>query len=155
MKSNHQLVLGLGLIVAGLVIVGVSNLVVSSDVFLGLVLLLLIPLAISFCGAVVAFIGLLRTPENASRFRAVRRIIGLAAIAGVGLGLGFPALGILSQLQDYAAGLNGAFISGSSAGFGAYFLVGAGLLAGLCAGVLVALVWWVIRGRILAPQPAS
>ncbi len=155
MKSNRQLALGLGMMIAGLVVVGVSTLVASSDVVVGLVLLLLIPLSIAFCGAVVVFIGLVRKSASTGRFKVIRKIVGLGAIAGVGFGFGFPALGILGQLPDWAAGVNGAFISGSTAGFSAFLLAGFGLLAGLVSGILVAFVWWVVRGRSLPLRAAA
>jgi hypothetical protein len=149
MRSNRQLVTGLALILAGLVVVELGSIVASRDVFTGLVLLLVLPLAVSFCGAVLVFIGLARRPRSTSRARFMRRIVGLATVAGLGLALGFPALGTLGQLPDYASGLNGTFLSSSAAGIATFVIVGVGVLAGAGSGVLIALIWWVTRGRAL------
>jgi hypothetical protein len=121
--------IGLGTIITGVVTVTVGTVVASHDLFVGLILLLLLPLSASSCGAMMAMIGVVRTPEDPSRSSVVRRIVGAAALAGVGFGFGYPALGILSQLPDYAAGLNGAFLPGSL--LSDFFLPGVGLLVGL------------------------
>jgi hypothetical protein len=110
-------------------------------------------LSISFCGAVLAFIGLVRQLEAGSRSAVIPRIIGGTALACLGSGFGFGALGTLSQLPDWFAGLNGAFRSESNLGFFAF--AGMCLLTGLGVGILIGLIWWVIRGRHLQPTAAA
>lgn len=127
------------MMIAGVVAVAVGAAVASHDLFVGLILLLLVPLFVSFCGAVVTLIGLVRKPEGRSRFSLDRRIIGVSALIGVGYGFGFPALATLGQLPDYAAGLNGTYLPPSA--LSALLLPGVGLLVGLAMGIVVALIW--------------
>ena len=145
MNGTRQVAIGLGVMIAGLVAVAVGVVVGSHDLFVGLILLLLVPLSVSSCGAVLALIGLVRQPEGRSRSAVIRRITGGAALACVGSGFGYGALGSLSQLPDYAAGLNGAFLPED--GLSLFLFAGMCLLAGLGSGILVALIWWMIRGR--------
>ena len=154
MSSNRQLFTGLGLIVGGLVVVWLGSLVATRDVFTGLVLLLVFPLVVAFCGAVLVFIGLARGPRSTGRAQFVRRVVGLATVAGAGLALGFPALGTVGQLPDYASGLNGPFGTDSYLSIACFFIVGVGMLAGAGSGILIALIWWVARGRNLPPLTA-
>ena len=110
MNPSRQLAIGLGIMLAGLVAITVGVAVASHDLFVGLILLLLVPMAVSFCGAIIALIGLVRQPEARSRSAVIRRIIGGAVLACVGSGFGLGALGTLSQLPDWFAGDNGPFL---------------------------------------------
>jgi len=150
MNPHRQVTIGLSMITAGLVAVAVGGAVASHDLFVGLILLVLVPLSVSFCGIVLALIGLVRQPEARSRSTVIRRIIGVAALACAGWGFGFPALGILSQLPDYATGLNGTFLPPTA--LSVFLLPGLSLLVGLSSGAMIALGWWMIRGRQRAPR---
>jgi hypothetical protein len=145
MNRTRQAAIGVGMMIAGVITVVVGGVVASRDLIVGLILLLLVPLSVSFCGVVVALIGVVRHSEGASRSSVIRRIIGVGALAGVGWGFGFPALGILSQLPDYASGLNGAHLPAPA--LSVFLLPGTGLLVGLGLGALVALIWRTTRGR--------
>ena len=151
MNPQRQLAIGLGMMIAGLVAIAVGVAVASHDLFVGLILLFLVPLSVSSCGVVVALIGLVRQPDARSRSAVIRRIIGGAVLACVGSGFGFGALGTLSQLPDWAAGLNGAYLPED--GLSLFLSAGMCLLVGLASGALIALIWWLIRGRHV-PQAA-
>ena len=153
MNPQRQVAIGLGIMIAGLVALAVGVVVGSHDLFVGLILLLLVPLSVAFCGAVVALIGLVRQPEARSPSGVIRRIIGGAVLACVGSGFGFGALGILGQLPDYAAGLNGAFLPED--GLSLSLFAGMCLLAGLGSGTLAALIWWKLRGRHVPPAAGT
>jgi len=133
------------MMIAGLITIAVGVAVTSHDLVVGLILLFLVPLAIAFCGALLAFIGLARQREGGSRSAVILRIIGGTAVACLGSWFGFGCLSILSQLPDWFAGLNGVFRSDSNLGFFAF--AGLFLLTGLGLGILIALGWWTVRGR--------
>lgn len=143
MNPHRQLATGLGIMIAGLVAIAVGVAVSSHDLFVGLILLLLVPLSVSFCGAIVALIGLVRLPETRNRSAVIRRIMGGAVLACVGSGFGFGALGTLSQLPDWFAGLNGSFVPED--GLSLFLSAGMCLLVGLGSGALIALIWWKTR----------
>jgi hypothetical protein len=152
MGLRHQSVIGLVMLIGGLTVVAIGTIFPSSNPLVALGWLGFVPLAVSFCGAVFVFVRLARSSESVGRSAAVYRIVGLAAVAGLGLGLGFPAAGIVSQVPDSVAGLNGSFVPGSAPGLAAFFLCGVGLSMGLVIGAVTALVWWSFRGRHLPPE---
>lgn len=152
MRRRHQLVIGLVMLIGGLTVVAIGTIFPSSNPLVALVWLLLVPLVVSFCGAIFVFVRLARSSESLGRSAAVYRIVGLAAVAGLGLGLGFPAAGIVSQVPDSVAGLNGSFVPGSAPGLAAFLCGGVGLSMGLVIGIVAALVWWSFRGRHLPPE---
>jgi MFS family permease len=152
MGRRRQLVIGLTMLIGGLVVVAIGTIFPSSNPLVALGWLLLVPLVVSVCGAIFVFVSLARSSENVGRSAAVYRIVGLAAVAGLGLGLGFPAAGIVSQIPDSVAGLNGSFIPGSAPGLGSFLCGGVGLSVGLVIGAVDALVWWSFRGRHLPPE---
>ena len=137
--------------IAGLVAIAIGVVIASHDLFVGLIVLLLVPLSVSCCGAVLALIGLVRQPEGRSRSAVIRKIIGGAVLACVGSGFGFGALGTLSQLPDWFEGLNGAYLP--EGGLSVLIFAGTCLLVGLGSGALIALSWWAVRGRHV-PQAA-
>ena len=151
MNGTRQLTIGLGIMLAGFVALAVGVLVASHDLFVGLILLLVVPLSVSSCGAVLALIGLVRQPETGSRSAVIRRIIGGAALACVGSGFGYGALATLSQLPDWVSGDNGPYLPED--GPSLLLFAGTCLLAGLGSGTLIALGWWAVRGRH-APKAA-
>jgi len=149
MNPARQVAIGLGVMIAGLVAIAIGVAVAPHDLVVGLILLLLVPLSVSFCGAVLALIGLVRQPEARSRSAVLRRIIAEAVLAAVGSGFGFAALSTLSQLPDWFAGLNGTFVPED--GLSLFPFTGMCLLVGLGSGSLIALIWWTRRGRHLPP----
>ena len=152
MGHRRQLVTGLVMLIGGLTVVAIGTIFPSSDPLVALGWLLLVPLVVSFCGAIFVFVRLARSSGSVGRSAVVYRILGLAAVAGLGLGLGFPAAGIVSQIPDSVAGLNGSFVPGSAPALGAFLCGGVGLSVGLVVGAVDALVWWSFRGRHLPPE---
>ena len=152
MNPHRQVAIGLGIMIAGLVAIAAGVVVASHDLLVGLILLLFVPLSVSFFGAVVALIGLVRQPEARSRSAVIRRIIVGAALACVGSGFGFGALGTLSQLPDWFTGANGAYLPED--GLSLFLFAGICLLVGLGSGAVIALSWWTIRGRHGVPAAA-
>lgn len=156
MGNRRQLVVGLVLLVGGLVAVAIGTTYPSPNPAVALGYLLIVPILVSICGCIFIVVGLARSAEGATRVTTVFRIVGVSAMCGLGLALGFGAAGMLSQLPDSLAGLNGPYIPGSAPGIGAFVLGGIGLSLGLVIGALAALVWWVNRGRHpLPPQSAE
>ena len=147
MGRHRQLVIGLIMLIGGLVVVAIGAIFPSSDPLVALGWLLFVPVLVSLCGTVFVFMGLARHIERAPRSATIYRILGLAAVAGLGLALGYGAAGTLSQVPDSLAGLNGPFVPGSAQGLSTFFLGGIGLSTGLVIGAIAALVWWSLRGR--------
>ena len=145
MNPRRQLTIGLAITLAGLVALAAGVLVASHDLFVGLILLLAIPMSVSSCGAVLALIGLVRLPETESRSAVIRRIIGGAVLACVGSGFAYGALATLSQLPDWVSGDNGPYLPED--GPSLLLFAATCLLAGLGSGALIALGWWAVRGR--------
>jgi len=137
--------------IAGIVALAVGVLIASHDLFVGLVLLDVVPLSVSAGGAVLALIGLVRHPEPRSRSAVFRSIICGAALACVASGFGYGALATLSQLPDWLSGDNGPYLPED--GMSLLIFAGTCLLVGLGSGALIALIRWTIRGRHL-PQEA-
>jgi xanthine/uracil/vitamin C permease (AzgA family) len=148
MQHSRLVPIGLGLMIAGLITLATGVVVASHDLLVGVILLLLLPTTVSFCGATVTLIGLVRQSEGRGRSSIFRTIIGVAACAGLAYGFGFPALATVSQLPDYAAGLNGAYLP---EGPTVLLFPAACLLVGLGTGILVALIWQKTQGRRLPP----
>lgn len=155
MDRRRQLIIGLVMLIGGMTVVAIGAIFPSSNPLVALGWLLLVPLVVSFCGAVFVFVGLARGSQIIARSVAVYRIIGSVAVAGLGLGLGFPAAGIVSQVPDSAAGLNGTFIPGSAPPLAAFLCGGIGLSIGLVIGAVAALIWWLFRRRHLRPGAAA
>lgn len=147
---RRQLVVGLILLAGGLVVLAIGTIFPSNDPLVALGWLLLVPLLVSLCGTVLVFISLVRNKgsvrQPATVYRIVR-IVGIAAVAGLGLSLGYGVAGFLSQVPDSLAGLNGPFVPGSGPGLSGLFLCGMGLAAGLLIGVGAALTRWLSRRR--------
>jgi uncharacterized membrane protein YiaA len=149
MGRRRQLVIGLIMLIGGLVIVAIGTIFPSNNQLVALGWLLLVPSLVSFCGTIFVFVSLARSIEGARRSAVVYRIVGLAAMAGLGLTLGFGAAGIASQVPDSLAGLNGTFVPGPAPGLSAFIFDGVGLSVGLVVGAMAALVWWSFRSRHL------
>jgi hypothetical protein len=149
MSRRRQLAIGLIMLIGGLVVIAIGTSFPSSNPLVALGLLLLVPLLVSSCGTIFVFVSLARRPKRVRRSATVYRILGLGAVAGLGLALGFGAAGILSQVPDSLAGLNGPFVPGSAVGLGAFILGGIGLSGGLVIAAAAALIWWSFRGRHL------
>jgi hypothetical protein len=152
MSRRHQLGIGSILVIGGLAVIAVGAVFPSRDPMVALGWLLVTPLLVALCGAVFVCVGLARISGAARRSAVAYRIVGLVAIAGLGVGLGYPAAGIVSQIPDTAAGLNGPFVPGSAPGLGAFVCSGVGLSAGLVIGVLTAVLWWSSRGHRPPPE---
>jgi MFS family permease len=155
MGRRRQLVIGLAMLIGGLVVVASGTIFPSSNPLVALGWLLVVPLLVSFCGTIFIFVSLMRSTERVRRSATVYRILGLAAVAGLGLALGSGAAGIVSQVPDSLAGLNGSFVPGSAPGLAAFILGGLGLSVGLAFGAVAALVWWSFRARHLPPEMSS
>jgi hypothetical protein len=140
------------MLIGGLAVVAIGTVFHSSDPLVALGWLLLVPLLVSLCGAIFVFVPLARGSAGVGRSSTVYRIVGLAAVAGLALTLAFGAAGIVSQVPDSVAGLNGSFVPGSAPGLAAFVLGGIGLSTGLVVGAVAALVWWSVRGRHLPPE---
>jgi hypothetical protein len=149
MGRRRQLIIGLILLIGGLVVVAIGTIFPSSNPLVALGWLLLVPSLVSFCGTIFVFVSLVRSIEGARRSAAVYRIVGLASVAGLGLTLGFGAAGIVSQVPDSLAGLNGAFVPGPAPGLSAFIFDGIGLSVGLVLGAVAALTWSAFRARHL------
>jgi hypothetical protein len=120
MGRRRQLVIGLIMLIGGLVVVAIGTIFPSSNPLVALGWLLLVPSLVSLCGTIFVFVSLARRTERVRRSAEVYRIVGLAAVAGLGLALGFGAAGIVSQVPDSLAGLNGAFVPGPAPGLSAF-----------------------------------
>jgi hypothetical protein len=145
---RRSFAIGRILLIGGLVVVAFGTIFPSSNPVMALGWLLLAPSLLSCCGATFVFVSLARSAEAASRSGTVYRIIGSAAIAGLGLALAYGVAGTLSQLPDTLAGLNGPFIPGRASP-SMFFLSGVGFAVGIVIGTIDALVWWRLRGRHL------
>jgi hypothetical protein len=152
MGRHRQLVIGLIMLIGGLIVIAIGTIFPSNNPLVALGWLLLVPALVSFCGTIFVFVSQARSIEGARRSAAVYRIVGLAAIAGLGLALGFGVAGIASQVPDSLAGLNGSFVPGPAPGLAGFLCCGIGLSVGLVIGAMDALVWWSFRGRHLPPQ---
>lgn len=141
MTPSRRLTAGLILLVGGLVVIAFGTIVPSGDPLVALGWLLGVPSLASACGAAFVSVTLARRTERGRSSTAAFRIVGSAAMAGVGLALVFGVVGILSQVPDSLAGLNGAFVASSAPGLSAFVLCGAGLSAGLVIGAIAALGW--------------
>jgi hypothetical protein len=148
MGHRRQLVVGLILLAGGLVVVAIGATYAFADPVVALGYFVVVPSLVSCCGIVFIVVGLARS----TRSTLVYRIVGVSAMCGLGLALGFGAAGILSQVPDSLAGLNGAYIPGSAPGIGVFVLGGIGLSVGLVIGAVASLVWWAYRGRHLPPR---
>ena len=147
MGRSRELAIGLTMLIGGLVVVGVGAILPSKDAIVALGWLLFLPALVSVCGAVFVAVSLARNFEGASPSATVRRIVGLAAVAGLGFALDLGAASILSQLPDSLAGLNAPFVPGSTVALSAFVIGGMGLPLGLVVGAVAALLWWSLRGR--------
>jgi hypothetical protein len=127
MGRRRQLVVGLIMLVGGLVVVAIGTIFPSGNPLVALGWLLLVPVLVSFCGTIFVFVSLARNTKRVRRSAAVYRILGLTAVAGLGLALGFGAAGIVSQVPDSLAGLNGAFVPGPAPGLSTFILGGVGV----------------------------
>ena len=152
MGRRRQIVVGLILLAGGLVVIAIGTAYPFVDPVVALGYLGVIPSLVSSCGTIFIVVGLVRNHERATRSTTVYRIVGVSAMSGLGLALVTGAAGILSQVPDSLAGLNGPFIPGSAPGIGALVLGGIGLSAGLVIGAVAALVWWAYCGRHLPPR---
>lgn len=147
MGSHRQLAVGVILLAAGLVVVAIGTVFPAADPVVALGYLLAAPMLVSFCGTVVIVVAVARGITKARRSAPASRIVGLSAVAGLGLYVGYGVAGVLSQVPDSLAGLNGPYVPGSAPGIAAFELAGFGLFAGLVIGAVVALVWRAYRRR--------
>jgi hypothetical protein len=139
-------VVGLILLASGLIGVAIGMSYPFRDPVLALGVLVVLPSLVSLCGTVVIAVGLARKSSDGRHSTPVLRIVGVCAMSGLALALAFGAAGILSQVPDDLAGLNGPYVPGA-AGAGAFVLDGIGLSVGLGIGAVAALAWWAYRGR--------
>jgi hypothetical protein len=141
MSRHRQLAIGLSALIGGLAAIAIGTIFPSSDAVVALGWLLLLPLLVSLCGVIFISVSLARSIGAVGRSVAGCRIVGLTASVCLGLGFGYGALGIVSQVPDSLAGLNGAFVPDSAPGLGVFVCSGVGLLAGLMIGAVEAIIW--------------
>ena len=152
MRRHGQLAIGLIMLIGGLVVVAIGAIYPFADPLVAIVYFLGVPALVSSCGTIFVFLSLAPSTATATRSASVYRIARLAAVAGLGLALGYGAAAGLSQVPDTLAGLNGRFIPSPASAFGELALGGIGLLMGLLIGAVAARVWWAFRGRHLPPR---
>lgn len=140
---------GASLLVGSLVFLVLGTLTAHSQPVVELVLLLLPPSVGALAGAIVLLTGLAKRPITEGRSQVFGRIVGLGTLAGVGLGLGLLVVGIVLAIPDWAAGFTGMLGVGFGVGVSALFSMGGGLVGGFAVGLIIALSWWVARGRQL------
>jgi hypothetical protein len=153
--GRRQLAIGFIMLIGGLVVVAIGTAFPSGDPLVAIGWLLFVPVLVAFCGTIFVFAGLARSPQTARRTPAPYRTVGSAAVAGLGLALGYGAAGIISQVPDSLAGLNGPFVPGPAAGLAAFTISTIGLSAGLVIGATIALMWWSVRGRHLPAEAGT
>lgn len=130
MGRRRQLVIGLILLAGGLAAVEIGAIHPFADPLVALGYLLVGPILVSVLGTTLAVIGLAQSAGERTRSGAVYRIVGVSALCGLGLALGFGAAGVLSQVPDSLAGLNGPYIPGSTPAMAAFVVGGIGLSVG-------------------------
>lgn len=148
-RGWRLLAAGAGLLVGSLAVLVYDTFSAHNQPVMVLLLLLLVPSVGALAGAVVLLIGLARRPITEGRSQVVGRIVLLASIVGVALGLGLLVAGIVSLISDWAEGLTGLLGAGFAIGLSAFLSIGGGLVCGLVAGLIIALFWWIARGRQL------
>ena len=147
MRRRRQLFIGLVMLAGGLVVDAIGATYPFADPLVALGYLLVVPILVSICGTVFVFVSLARSTRKATRSASVYRTARLAAVAGLGLALGYGTAGLLSQVPDSLAGLNGPFIPSTAPAIQLFVLGGIGLSMGLLIGAVAARVWWAFRGR--------
>jgi hypothetical protein len=152
MRRRRQLYIGLILLIGGLIVDAIGAIYPFADPRVAMGYLLVVPILVSICGTVLVFVTLAPSTIKATRSASVYRIARLAGVAGLGLTLGYGAAGILSQVPDSLAGLNGPFIPSAVPAIEMLALGGIGLSMGLLIGAVAARVSWALRGRDLPPR---
>jgi hypothetical protein len=152
MLRRHELIIGLTMLVAGLLVIAVGAVFPASDRLVAIGWLLFLPVLVSLCGTVFVCVSLARTRASARPSAVVYRIVGFGAMAGLGLAFAYGAAGILSQVPDSLAGLNGPYVPGAANALSAFLLGGFGLVIGLALGAAAAVAWWFVSGRHMAPE---
>jgi len=137
-----RIVLGIVLLVGGAVLLGVGTAVSGgvTDVAT-LVALLLAPPVIALVGAVVLLSAIAPRGRRASPAATVARIIGVATVSGLTLGIALTIAGIAVLVPGWASGTGGPFRAGFGVGLAAVLEMGTGLVVGAIVGFVVALVW--------------
>jgi hypothetical protein len=155
MGHRRQLIVGLILLAGGLVVVAVGAIYPFADPLVALGYLLFVPILVSICGTVFVFVSLARSTRKATRSASDYRTARLAAVAGLGLALGYAEAALLSQVPDSLAGLNGPFIPSTAPAIQVLVMGGIGLSMGLLIGAVAARAWWAFRSRHLPPRSAE
>jgi hypothetical protein len=155
MRRRRQLIIGLIMLIGGLVVDAIGAIYPFADPLVALGYLLFVPILVSICGTVFVFVGLARSTRKATRSASVQRIARLAAVAGLGLAIGYAEAALLSQVPDSLAGLNGPFIPSTAPAIQVLVIGGIGLSMGLLIGAVAARAWWAFRGRHLPPRSAE
>jgi hypothetical protein len=155
MGRRHQLVVGLILLIGGLVVDAIGAIYPVADPLVALGYLLVVPILVSICGTVFVFVSLTRSTRKATRSASDYRTARLAAVAGLGLALGYAEAALLSQVPDSLAGLNGPFIPSTAPAIQVLVMGGIGLSMGLLIGAVAARAWWAFRSRHLPPRSAE
>jgi xanthine/uracil/vitamin C permease (AzgA family) len=146
MRHSRLFVTGLILLVGGMAVIAIGSASPTNDPVVALGWLTLAPLLVSLCGTVLVFVSLVRRSARSTRGSARYRIVRLFAVAGLGLGLAYPVAGILSQVPDSVAGLNGTYVYVPPLP-GVLLCCGVGLFVGVAVGALAAWVWLSLHAR--------
>jgi hypothetical protein len=149
---HRQFAIGLTLLIGGLTVIAFGTAYPAADPVAALGYLIVVPSLVSCCGTVLIAVGLARRIGGRTRSTSPHRIVGISAMSGLGLALASGTLGILSQVPDSLAGLNGAYVAGPAPAIEALVLGGIGLSVGLVIGTVASFAWWAYRGRHLPRQ---
>jgi hypothetical protein len=155
MGRRRRLVIGLIMLIGGVAVDAIGAIYPFADPLVALGYLLFVPILVSICGTVFVFVSLARSTRKAIRSASVYRTARVAAVAGLGLALGYAEAALLSQVPDSLAGLNGPFAPSTAPAIQVLVMGGIGLLMGLLIGAVAARVWRAFRGRHLPPRSAE
>ena len=83
----------------------------------------------------------------------VRRILGLSALGGLGIGAVLLVMSVIGMLPAYQHGRTGMFGTGFGIAVQSIFFIGAGIPIGVAIGLVIAGIWWMARGRLMPRSP--
>ncbi|MCT9820810.1 hypothetical protein N3K63_10995 [Microbacterium sp. W1N] len=137
-----------------MLVVSVGALVQSESRAVALGWLLTVPLGASVCGCAFLIASLVGADKSDSRLARYRPSV-LVGLIGLALGLAFPAAGIISQIPDSTAGLNGEFVPGPAPAIGSIAFAAIGLAVGLGVGTIGSALLQFMNRRGSALEPLT